>query len=121
MRDKEFIITAKEHEWHIFAKDKDYAFAKFFKDVADDKIHLDELGNIIVLKRKHAREGQEIPFRTTPLLYQMKLISSSDAVSNIMAVTNVDQKEAEDMLMKYSFKDGHLLPFIDELRRNEGK
>jgi hypothetical protein len=118
MRDKLFIIKAKQNEWHILAKNKDYAFAKFFKDVADDKIHLSELDNIIILTRKNAPEGSEIPFRTVPLLYQMKLLSAESAVSNIMAVTGATQKEAEDMLMKESYADSRLIPFI-ELRRSE--
>jgi hypothetical protein len=93
------------------AKNKEYAFANFFKDVADEKISLSELGNLVMLSdtRKKGDDG-EYPFRTVPLLFQMKIVSRDVAVSNIMAVTGVGQKEAEQMLFDYSFKDARLLP-----------
>jgi len=114
-----FYIQMKDRQVEITAKNRDYAFAKLFKDVADDKIHLSELGNIVMLKQKNARPDQEYPFRTVPLLWQMKLITAEIAVSNIMAVTGVEQKEAEKMLTQMSFVDSKLLPLIEELRRKE--
>lgn len=116
---RRYIIEYKDGSIEVYAKNRDYAFAKFFKDVADDKIRIDQLGNIVILKQKHGGPNNEFPFRTVPLLWQMKLISTDLAVSNIMATTNVNKKEAEKMLTTLSFKDAHLIPFIEELRRNQ--
>lgn len=118
---RRYTVQMKSDSIEIFAKNRDYAFAKFFKDVADDKIRLDQLGNIVILKQKHGGPNNEYPFRTAPLLWQMKLISTDLAVSNIMAVAEVSQKEAEQLLYKYSFQDARLLPFIEELRRRESR
>jgi hypothetical protein len=112
-----FIIETKDDKVLIRAKDKDHAFAKFFKDVMDEKVPLEKLGSIVILS-----DGKnEYPFRIAPLLWQMKLISGDVAVSNIMAVTGVSQKEAEGMLLQMSFKDSRLIPLIEELRREEKK
>ena len=104
------------------AKDRDHAFAKFFKEVADERIPLSELGSLVILiDPKRKGDNGQYPFRTIPLLFQMKLLSQDVAVSNIIACTNVTQKEAEDMLFKYSLKDSRLLPLIEELRKEENK
>jgi hypothetical protein len=104
------------------AKDKDYAFAMFFKDVADERIPIKELGNIVMLfDAKRKGEKGQYPFRVAPLLFQMKLLSQDVAVSNIIACTGVTIKEAEDMLFKASYQDSRILPLIDELRREADK
>ena len=121
MHTRQYTITMKDSSVEVFAKNRDYAFAKFFKDVVNDKIRLDQLGNIIILKQKNARPNQEYPFRTIPLLWQMKLITADMAISNIMAVTGATLKEAEKMLTKMSFEDSRLIPFIEELKRKENR
>lgn len=115
MKERIYVIDSKKDKTIIKAKNRDEAFAKFFKDVEDGKLPLKELGNVIIL---HDRKEQ-YPFRTVPLLWQMKLIDGSVAVSNIMACTGVSQKEAEEMLGEYGFKDSRLIPLINKLRRAE--
>lgn len=117
-----YILKTKGLQLCYTAKDRDYAFAKFFKDVADERIPISELGNLVMLydSKKKGDKG-EYPFRVVPLLFQMKLISQDVAVSNIIAVTDITQKEAEDMLFKTSFQDSRFIPLIDELRKEENK
>ena len=115
MKERLYFMQTKNDKVLIKAKDPDEAFAKFFKDVEDGKVPLENLGNIVIL---HDRKD-EYPFRTVPLLFQMKLIDASTAVSNIMACTGVSQKEAEQMLLKHSFKDSRLIPIISKLREQE--
>jgi len=112
-----YTISLKDRNVTFKAKNRDYAFAKLFKDVADDKIRISELGNIVML---HAHKD-DYPFRTVPLLWQMKLIDGDTAVANIMEVTGVSKKEAELLLTKYSYEDSRLIPFIEELRRKESR
>jgi hypothetical protein len=116
MKERIFYMHTKTDKVLIKAKNRDEAFAKFFKDVEDGKIGLDTLGNIVILFDRR----EEYPFRTVPLLWQMKLIDASTAVSNIMACTGVNKKEAEEMLGEYGFKDSRLIPLINKLRRREG-
>jgi len=117
-----YIIQTKGLQVLEIAKDRDYAFATFFKDVQDGRIPLSELGNIIILiDPKLKGDKGQYPFRTVPLLFSMKLLSQDDAVSNIMATISVTQKEAEDILFKDSFKDSRLIPLIEELSREEHK
>jgi hypothetical protein len=117
MKQRIYVVCSKTKETKILAKNRNEAWAKFWKSVADEKTPLSELGNIVILKD----QKQEYPFRTVPLLWQMKLIDKDMAISNIMACTSVSQKEAEQMLMDYSFKDSRLIPLIDKLRQNENK
>lgn len=117
-----FLLKTKGLTLLYTAKDKDYAFAMFFKDVADERLPISELGNIVMLyDTKKKGDKAEYPMRVVPLLFQMKLLNQDAAVSNIIACTGVTQKEAEDMLFKTSFADSRILPLIDELRREENK
>lgn len=112
-----YTISLKDRNIVVKAKNRDYAFANLFKDVADDKIRISELGNIVML---HGHKD-DYPFRTVPLLWQMKLIDGDTAVANIMEVTDVSKEEAEQLLTKYSFDDSRLLPIIEELRKKENQ
>lgn len=115
-----FILKTKGLSLIYSAIDRDHAFASFFKDVADERLPISELGNIVMLyDTKKKGDKAEYPFRVAPLLFQMKLLNQNDAVSNIMACTGATQKEAEDMLFKTSFQDSRILPLIDQLRRKE--
>lgn len=115
MKERLYYIHTRNDKVLIKARNRDEAFAKFFKDVEDGKVPLENLGNIVML---HDRKD-EYPFRTVPLLFQLKLIDASMAVSNIMACTGVAKKEAEQMLLEYSFKDSRLIPLINKLREDE--
>jgi hypothetical protein len=107
----------KGGKMRIIAENRDEAFAKFFKDVIEGKISLDDLGNIIILHDRKEQYG----FRTVPLLWQMKLIDKQTAIANIIACTGAETKEAEKMLYKYSFDDSRLIPLIEKLRESEAQ
>lgn len=120
-----YIIQTKGLKVLQIAKDRDHAFAQFFKDVADERIPISELGNIIMLldptiKSKND-DDKQFPFRTVPILFQMKLLDKDASISNIMACTGVTVDEAEKMLLKHSFKDSRLLPIIEELRQEANR
>ena len=108
-----YLIETKEHKVPYRAQNRDEAFAKFFLDVEKENISVEEIGSIIIL-----HDGiKQYPFRTAPLLFQMKILSASEATSNIMAITGVDQKEADRLLLKMSFNDSKLIPLIQKLKQ----
>jgi len=112
MKKRSYFLETKNYKVRYSAKSRDEAFAMFFLDVEKGNITLEELGTIVML---HDRD-KEYPFRTAPILFQMKLLSATAATSNIMAATGVDQKEADKMLLKMSFNDSKLLPIIQRLK-----
>ena len=117
MRKRLYVIKYKGGKMRIIAENRDEAFAKFFKLVSEDKISIEDLGNIVIL---HDRK-EDYPFRTVPLLWQMKLIDKQTAIANIVACTGAETKEAEKMLYKYSFNDSRLIPLIEKLRESEAQ
>lgn len=110
-----YTITSKNVKIRMEAPNRDIAFAKFFKDVADGKVPLSDVGNIVMLK-----DGKnEYPFRTVPLLWQMKVIDLETAVANIVDCVGGDEREAKEMLFELGYKDSRLIPIIERLRREE--
>ena len=112
-----YIIETKEDKVVVItAKDRDHAFAKYFKDVfAEQTVSLEKIGNVIMLK-----DGQEeYPFRTVPLLWKMGIIGTKNAIDNLVSVLKVSRKEAKNLLKKYGDADAHLVPLIDDLRLAE--
>ena len=112
MKKRSYFLETKDYKVRYSAKDRDEAFAMFFLDVEKGNIALEELGNIVML---HDR-SKEYPFRTAPILFQMKLLSASAATSNIMAYTGVEQKEADRMLLEASFSDSRIIPIMQKLK-----
>lgn len=110
-----FTIETKNDKVLVTSVDRDHAFAKYFYDVICEKVNLDKIGNIIMLK-----DGMdEIPFRTVPLLWKMGIIGTKTAIDNIINCVGVSRKEAKSMLKEASERDGRLIPLIEELRLNE--
>jgi hypothetical protein len=108
-----YFLESKNYKVHYTAHSRDEAFAMFFLDIEKGNIDLSEIGTIVML-----HDGkEEYPFRTAPILFQMKLLSASEATSNIMATTGVDQQEADKMLLKASFNDSRLMPIMAKLRQ----
>lgn len=107
-KNKLYTVEYRNGKIKILAKNRDEAFAKFFKAVKDKKIPLDNVGQVIILHNKK----EKYPFRTAPLLWQMGIIDTETAVKGIMACTGVSQDEAELMLYKFSYNDSRLLPII---------
>ena len=108
----EYIIETKSDKVLISAIDRDHAFAKYFKDIAEQEISLDKLGNIIMLK-----DGkEEYGFRTVPLLWKMGLIGTKHAIDNIVATVGGSRTDAKAMLKKAANADARLVPLIDEIK-----
>lgn len=112
---KRFIIKTKDDKVLISAEDRDHAFAQYFKDVAEQKVSLDKIGNLIMLE-----DGKDkIPFRTAPLLWKMGVIGTKLAIDNIVACVGVTRTEAKAMLKDAADKDARLIPLIDEMKLAE--
>lgn len=118
---KKFIIEAKSDKVLIEAEDVDHAFAKYFYDIINEKVTLDKLGGIILLKGERADGGDDIGCRTAPLLWKMGIIGTKCAMDNIVECTGVSRKEAKTMLKKAADRDARLIPLIEELRLAEGE
>lgn len=111
----EFIIETKSDKVLITAEDREHAFAKYFKDIAEGEVSIDKIGNIIMLK-----DGkEEYPFRTVPLLWKMGIIGTSNAIDNIIACIGGTRKAAKQALKKYGDSDARLIPLIDEIKLAE--
>lgn len=118
---KKFIIHTKNDKVLIEAEDRDHAFAKYFYDVINEKVTLDKIGGIIMLRDEHMKsEGEEIACRTAPLLWKMGIIGTQPAINNICSCTGVTHKEAKVMLKNAADADARLIPLIEELRLAEG-
>ncbi len=113
----EYLITTKSDKVLITQKDREHAFAKYFKDIAEGGIDLNKIGNIITLN-----DGKEdYPFRTVPLLWKMGVIGTKNAMDNIVSCLGVTRKEAKQLLRKYGEADARLIPIIDEIKLVEAQ
>ncbi len=110
-----FIIETKSDKVLIEAEDKDHAFAKYFKDIIEQKIPLEKIGNLIMLS-----DGKEqYPMRTVPLLWKMGVIGTKLAVDNLVEILRVSRFEAKKLLKECADADARLIPLIEELRLGE--
>jgi len=113
----QYIIETKSDKVLISAVDREHAFAKYFKDIAEGDVSIEKIGNIIMLK-----DGKdEVPFRTVPLLWKMGVIGTQHAIDNIVACIGVSRKEAKLMLKKAGDADARLIPLIDEIKLAEAE
>lgn len=114
-----FVIETKSDKVVVSAEDIDHAFAKYFYDIINEKVTLDKIGAIILLKGKKKDGGEDIAFRTAPLLWKMGIIGTKCAIDNIVDCVHVSRKEAKKMLKRAGDKDARLIPLIEELRLAE--
>lgn len=116
---KQFIIRTKDDRVMVTAEDRDHAFAKYFYDVITEKIPLDKIGNIVTLEGKKKDGGDDIGFRTAPLLWKMGVIGTKCAVDNIVKCVGCSRVCAKVMLRNAANEDARLVPLIDDLRLAE--
>ena len=110
-----FVIETKNDKVLIEAIDKDHAFAKYFKDIIEQQIPLEKIGNIIKLS-----DGkEEYPMRTVPLLWKMGVLSTRLALDNLVNLLGVSRFEAKKLLKQYGDIDARLVPLIDEVKLQE--
>lgn len=108
-----FFIESKNKRFRYRAHDRDEAFAKFFIDIEAGKIPLNQVDELITLWKVNK---DSFKLRTTPLLFQLKLLSADVAAEQIMTTAHVDSKTANQMLLDYSFKDSRLLSIMERLK-----
>lgn len=113
----EYIIETKSDKVLISAVDRDHAFAKYFKSIAEQEVSIDKIGAIVMLKDG----AEEYPFRTVPLLWKMGIIGTSRAIDSIVATVGGSRKDAKEMLKKAADADARLVPIIDELKLAEAE
>jgi len=105
---KLYKLTTKDEKILIKAKNREEAFAKFFKDILKGKILLGNIGQIVTL-----HDGKdEYPFRTVPALYLLGAINREIAISNISMVLECSKIEAEIMLESCVAEDKWILKAI---------
>ena len=109
---KMFTIETKSDKVCLQAVDKDHAFAQYFLDVVEAKVPLEKIGNLIMLS-----DGkEEYPFRTVPLLWKMNVLTTKNAVDNLVSILGIGRNEARKMLKEAGDKDARLVPIMDELK-----
>lgn len=118
---QKFIIETKSDKVMVSALDRDHAFAQYFYDIINEKVSIDKIGGIIQLKGKRKDGGDDIAFRTVPLLWKMGIVGTKCAIDNIVACVGVTRTEAKKMLKDAGDQDARLIPLIDELRLAEEK
>ena len=114
-----YIIETRNDKVLVEAEDVSHAFAKYFYDIISEKVTLDKIGIIILLKGKREDGGDDIPFRMVPLLWKMGIIGTKCAVDSIIECLHVSRKEAKKTLKETADDDARLIPLIEELRLAE--
>ena len=110
-----YVIEYRNGKIGVMAKNRDEAFAKFFKSIKDGKFPIEDIGQIIILY-----DGKtQYPFRTAPLLWKMGVIDLETAVVNIMRCTNTSKAQAKLILYECAVEDSRLIPLINRLKERE--
>jgi len=109
---KVYVIEYKGGNFITAAKSRDEAFARFFHNILNGKIKLEDLGNIIIL----FDDGDQYGFRTVPLLWKLGVMDRKTAIANVMLCTNTSKEEAEKILIETAREDSRLIPYIIKMR-----
>ena len=94
-----YLIESFKYKTLIDAENPKDAFKIFFEQINADNTLVDSLGNIAMLKHNND-EGSTIPFRIIPALYYKKIVTLEVAIANISLVLEVNENEAEKILVK---------------------
>jgi len=112
---KGYRITTRSVDIVIPANNRQEAYAKFFIEVRNGKIELDDLGNLLMLHD----EGEEYPFRVVPTLWLMELTGPETAMVTLQAILELeDMEEAADMLMSSARNDSWILDTIKNVEES---
>lgn len=76
MAGKFYTIETKGKKFVINANNKSRAYKKFFENVLNGKISLDEIGLVLTIDGDYA-------LRTVPILYYLKILDEETALANI--------------------------------------
>ena len=110
-------IHTKADKVVIEAASRPEAFARYFKDVIDGKVTIDQLGNIIMLKDER---GEEYGLRTVPILWKMGVIDDDMAIASLLSIGVADSRNAARRLLKQTAdKDAWIAEEIDKLAEKE--
>jgi len=114
-----FKLSSKDVEIMIPAKNRKEAFARFFLKVKNGEIGLEQLGGIVISHEGNSEEN-DVPFRTVPTLWLMKLIGPSVAFNTLERMLDLDPNsdDAANLLLSASKQDSWVL---DEIKRLENQ
>jgi hypothetical protein len=103
----------------IKAESRFEAYARFFLDIKKGLYPMDKIGGIIMVT--DPEDGEEYPFKTTPTLWLMELISPETAFATIEAMLGLDPEtdESAELLINASKKDAWILDEIKKLEERE--
>lgn len=96
---KIYKIRAKSLDFIVEAKTKTDAIRKFFELIIKDD-ELDNIGQVAVIKGK--TESEDTPFRTTPALFYLGLLTREELVKNLerMVGCKISDEEIDEMVEK---------------------
>lgn len=110
---KLFKIHTKDDVAIVEAKTRQIAFAKYFKEVVENKIPIEKLGNILMLKDN----GEEYPIRTLPILWLMGVVDDEQAIQTLIEIeVATSRTEARKLLKKCAEQDRWIAEAIDDLK-----
>jgi len=106
MREQPYLLTSKNVQLIIFAKDRFSAFRKFFLKIKNNEIAKDQIGQVVLLHEKNKSEGKEYGLRTVPSLWNLKIIDTDEAVANIRFLfQDMSYEEAYKFLVQCAKED----------------
>lgn len=109
---KVYKIEYKKGIFLCMARNREQAFAKFFLNVLNGVITLEELGQVIFL----IDGRKQYPFRTVPTLMLLGLIDEETAIYNISKITGATREEAKHLLYHALESDKWVIEEIKKLR-----
>ena len=102
----------------IPAETRNDAYAKFFIEIKKGRYPMDKIGGILTVTDPD--DGEDYPFRTTPTLWLMELITPETAFATIEKMLDLDPStdDSANMLLQSARKDSWIL---DEIKRLEAE
>ncbi len=99
----------------INARNRTEAYAKFFLEVKEGRYPMNRVGGILIVTDPD--DSKEYPFRTTPTLWLMELISPETAFATIEKMLSLDPStdESAELLLQSARKDLWILDTIKQL------
>ena len=115
---KMYVVRTMGEKTLIPAENRKEAYAKFFIKVKQGKYPLDKIGGLIMVRDPD--DGEEYPFRTTPTLWLMEIISPETVFATIESMLGLDpdSDDSASLLLKTAKQDMWIL---DEIKRLEAE
>ncbi|MBU0846620.1 hypothetical protein KKH23_05470 [Patescibacteria group bacterium] len=115
---KMYEVETMDEKTMIPAENRKEAYAKFFINVKLGKHPLNKIGGLISVRDPD--DGEDYPFRTTPTLWLMKIITPETAFATIEKMLDLDpsSEDSAKLLLQSAKQDMWIL---DEIKRLEAE